>query len=104
MGGGLTGAASLFLQAIVDEMNSQLENMDGEPIPRIDMKTYNLEDNKGLEEFLSGENREVRVPGTDRTVTYDPVKRTGIGISRLGTSKAVGIGAYAFALSKLDKC
>jgi len=25
-----------------------------------------------------------------------------IGVSRLGTSEAVAIGAYAFALSKLD--
>jgi glucokinase len=34
---------------------------------------------------------------------YDPQKRIGIGISRLGTSKAVAIGAFAYALQKLDK-
>ena len=29
--------------------------------------------------------------------------RTGIAISKLGASKAVSVGAYAFALSELDK-
>ena len=33
---------------------------------------------------------------------YDPLQRVGVGISRLGTSEAVAIGAYAFALRKLD--
>jgi len=32
----------------------------------------------------------------------DPLHRIGIGISRLGTSKATAIGAYAFALKKPD--
>jgi hypothetical protein len=32
---------------------------------------------------------------------YDPQARTAIGISRLGTSQAVAIGACAFALGRL---
>jgi glucokinase len=36
-------------------------------------------------------------------VQYDPLQRIGVGMSRLGTSEAVAIGAYAFALRKLDK-
>jgi hypothetical protein len=30
------------------------------------------------------------------------VKRTGVGLSRLGTAEAVALGAYAFALDQLD--
>jgi glucokinase len=33
---------------------------------------------------------------------YDPIKKTGIGISRLGTSSAVAIGAYAYAIDQLE--
>jgi hypothetical protein len=29
--------------------------------------------------------------------------RTGVGISRLGTSEATAIGAYNYALSRLDR-
>jgi len=30
------------------------------------------------------------------------MKRVGIGVTKLGTSNAVSVGAYAFALNKLD--
>ncbi|PIE87898.1 MAG: hypothetical protein CSA04_04675 [Bacteroidetes bacterium] len=35
-------------------------------------------------------------------ISYDPVKRVGVGVSRLGTAKAVAIGAYAYAIHQLD--
>jgi glucokinase len=101
IGGGLAGAHSLFLKDVVDEMNNPLLNITGEPAQRLEMKAFNLEDKKELEEFLKGETRVITIPGTNKTITYDPLKRTGVGISRLGTSKAVAIGAYAYALSQL---
>ncbi len=101
LGGGLAGAHSLFLQHAVDEMNNPLLNMSGEPAQRLEMKAYNLEDPEELKEFLVGEKKTITIPGTNKTITYDPLKRTGVGISRLGTSKATAIGAYAFALSQL---
>jgi glucokinase len=36
-------------------------------------------------------------------VKHDPSPRIGVGLSRLGTSEAVAIGACAFALRKLDQ-
>ena len=32
-----------------------------------------------------------------------PQKRTGVMISKLGASKAISVGAYAYALSRLDE-
>ena len=52
--------------------------------------------------FLQGDVHQLPVPGTDRTVPYDALKRTGVGLSRLGTSEATALGAYAFALARLD--
>ena len=52
--------------------------------------------------FVMGRPRQVSVPGSNRTVPYDPQKRTAVGLSRLGTSRAVSLGAYAWALKKLD--
>jgi len=43
----------------------------------------------------------VRVPGTQRTVPFDRVPCTGVGMSRLGTSNAISIGAYTFALQQI---
>ena len=34
--------------------------------------------------------------------TYDPQKRIGVMISKIGASKAISVGAYDFALAQLD--
>jgi glucokinase len=102
IGGGLTGAADLFLPALVAEMNAPYQTRSG-PVPRLEVKAFNLELPAEREAFVRGEAREVVVPGSNRRVVYDPLKRVGVGLSRLGTSQAVAIGAYAFALSELDR-
>lgn len=102
IGGGLSAAASLFLPRLVEEMNGTLETLDGRTIPRMESKAFNLEDEADMEAFIRGDQREIAVPGSNRKVLYDPLKRIGVGVSRLGTSRAVALGAYAFALHRLD--
>jgi glucokinase len=102
VGGGLAGAAGLFLPALVGELNGALEQLSGERVPRLELSAFNLEDEGERRRFLSGRAREVVVPGSNRTVLYEPQKRTGVGLSRLGTSRAVALGAYAWALRALD--
>ncbi len=101
IGGGLTGAAELFLPALVAEMNAPYETPSG-PLMRLEMTAFNLEDSEERARFVKGEVKEVVVPGSTRTVTHDPLERVGVGLSRLGTSRAVALGAYAFALTALD--
>ena len=102
IGGGLSAAASLFLPRLIEEMNGTIETIDGKKIPRMEVKAFNLEDEAERAAFIRGDQREITVPGSDRKVFYDPLKRVGVGISRLGTSEAVSLGAYAFALHALD--
>jgi glucokinase len=102
IGGGLSAAHELFLPALVAEMNGPFSVPSGGEIPRLEMRVFNLEDPKDLSRFLTGETREIRVPGSARTIAYDPLQRIGVGVSKLGTSKATAIGACAFALSALD--
>ena len=42
------------------------------------------------------------MPGSGRKVVYDAMKRIAIGATRLGTSRAVALGAWVFALEELD--
>jgi glucokinase len=102
IGGGLTGAADLFLPALVAEMNAPYETPGG-PVPRLEVKAFNLEDPRERAAFVAGAAKEVAVPGSSRRVSYDPLQRIGVGLSRLGTSQAVAVGAYAFALAELDR-
>jgi glucokinase len=102
IGGGLSGAAPLFLPAVTAELNGTYVSPNGKPFRRLASQAFNLEDPAQLQKFLTGEARTVTVPGGKRKVKYDPLQRIGVGISRLGTSEAVAIGACAFALRKLD--
>ena len=56
-----------------------------------------------FEQFARGEARSLKVYGSDREVVYDPQKRVGVMRSKIGASKAISLGAYAFALTELDK-
>jgi glucokinase len=102
IGGGLSSAWPLFLADAVTELNSAYVGPGGNSFPRLASKAFNLQDQAEMEKFLHGEVREVVVPRSQRTIQYDPLRRVGIGISRLGTSQAIAIGAYAFALRQLD--
>jgi glucokinase len=103
IGGGLSASAPLFMPRLVAEMNGTIETLDGRQIPRMELKAYNVEDEASFAAFAKGEARRITVPGSDRQVVYDPLKRIGVGLSRLGTSEAVSIGAYAFALHELER-
>jgi glucokinase len=102
IGGGLSGAYPLFLPKLVEEMNYPFDTMSGKPLERMEVLAYNLEDEVSLASFLKSSTLEIPVPFTNQTVFFDPNKKVGVGISRLGTSRAVSIGAYAYALAKLD--
>ena len=101
IGGGVSGAWPLFLPAIVNEMNGTYRSPAGEPFRRLAQFAFNLEDPAQLDAFLVGAKKEITVPGSMRKIAYDPMPRIGVGMSKLGTSEAVAIGAYAFALHKL---
>jgi len=103
IGGGISGSWPLFLPALVDEINGTYRAPNGNTFRRLTARAFNLEDPAQQKQFLKGETREVTIPGSKRKVKYDPLQRVGVGLSRLGTSEAVGIGAYAFALQQLDQ-
>ncbi len=101
IGGGLSGASDIFLPFLTNEMNSNYTREDGSEFRRLVQQVYNLEKEEELTKFLRGSTKELEIFGTNKTVKYDPETRLGIGISKIGTSKAISLGAYAFALNQL---
>ena len=100
VGGGLSGASKYIIPAIVNELNSSSGLMTGERFGRLQMKVYNLDDNQQFEEFIKNKSSKVTIPGTNRTVDYDPFKSIGIMTSRQGTNYSTAMGAYLYALNQ----
>lgn len=102
IGGGLANAWKFFSPAMFNVLNGKISTLTGSAVDRLEMKVFSLEDEEGRKALSKGCLTKIKVPHSDRIVDYDPMKRIGIGLSRLGTSQAVSVGAYAFALSQLD--
>jgi glucokinase len=103
IGGGISGAYSLIAPRIIEHMNGTIRHLDGDVFPRLVSTVYDLDDESSLNKFLSYQSREVNVPFSNRKVTYISEKRIGICRSKIGTSKAISLGAYAIALQKLSQ-
>lgn len=102
IGGGITAAKKYIMPALFEELRSTIRTIEGDIVNRVQMKVFDLDNPAEQEEFAKGSQQELKVWGSDKTVVYDPMKRIGVSISSIGASKAISIGAYSFALSKID--
>ncbi|WP_418422912.1 ROK family protein [Alistipes sp.] len=102
IGGGITAARKWIMPSLLKELRAKMHTLTGEELNRVQMKVYDLDDEAEFQEFAKGSMQPLKVYGTDRYVAYDPQKRIGVAISKLGASQAISVGAYAFALSQLD--
>lgn len=103
IGGGITAARKYIMPALFESLRSKMHTISGEELNRVQMKVYDLDNEAEFAEFAKGDARKIKVYGSDEEVTYDPQKRIGVTISKMGASKAISVGAYTFALDQLDK-
>ena len=101
IGGGLSGAWPVFMHKLIDKMNEPFTGLNGNMFSRMETEAFNLMDPKDMIRFTQKSGMMIKVPFSDQQVWYDPTKRVGVGITKLGTSSAVAIGAYAYAMEQL---
>lgn len=102
IGGGLSKGAELFMPALIDALNDTYDKTPAR-LRRLVPRAFNLEDPGQRRAFCKGDQVEITVPGSARTVVYDRLMRTGVGLTRLGTSAAITLGAYSFALNAIGE-
>jgi glucokinase len=100
IGGGITGAKDLYMPFVMQELNSNYYPSDTGKLSRLVQRIFNLDKDEDREAFYRDYSKEVDIPGTNRTVTYDPIPRLAIATSRIGATEAISLGAYAFALKQ----
>ena len=83
IGGGLSAAYPMFIDAVLAEMNGTIESCTGQKLPRIVQKCFDLENPEQRQQFITGQVKSIQVPGTQTTLLYDALKRVGIGRSVL---------------------
>lgn len=103
IGGGLSGAHEFILPTLVQELNKQFKTPSGNDLQRMEVFAYNWNQKDCRADFLKNDNQKVLIPGTSEEIDYDPIKKVTIGVSQLGTGGAVALGAYAFAILKLNE-
>ncbi|MGJ7032479.1 ROK family protein [Niabella hirudinis] len=103
IGGGMAHAHEFILPAMMVEMNSTRSTFNGISVPRLPMQVYNLEAAGDRAAFLQDDIKMVAVPGTGKQALYQCTKKSGVAITRMGTSRAIALGAYAFALKQLEQ-
>lgn len=103
IGGGLVGAGKYIVPALVRELNSSISLLNGNTFTRLPMKAFNLDSDAEFDAFKDGCVKMVNIPGTDKQVEYHAEKRFGVATTKLGASKAIALGAYAYALSQLGE-
>lgn len=103
IGGGITAAHKYFMPSLLKALRSRISTMAGDEIDRVQMKVYNLDDEEEFAQFTKGSQRKLKIYGSEIEVNYDPQKRIGVAISRIGANMATAMGAYMFALDQLDK-
>lgn len=103
IGGGIIAARKYIMPGLLGALRSKIRTLSGEELNRVQMKVYDLDNEAEFADFARGDRRYIKVYGTDREVSYDPQKRIGVAISKMGASKAISVGAYTFALDQLDR-
>lgn len=101
IGGGLSGAWPVFMPTLIKKMNEPFKGFNGNPLSRMETEAFNLMDPQDMIRFTEKPGMQIKVPFSDQKIWYDPTKRVGVGVTKLGTSSAVAIGAYAYAMEQL---
>jgi glucokinase len=103
VGGGISGAYDLLIPHILSTFEGSIAHSESKSFPRVVSSVFDSESADSWKLFIKENQQEVKVPLIGTTVHYTSEKRIPIGRSKLGTSEAIGVGAYAFALAQLDQ-
>ncbi len=99
IGGGLAEARQLYMPAVKEVVRGGFLNNQA----RMVQQPYFIDDKKEADAFYSSSSKLIKVPFSKKMVAYDLTRKIAITTSHIDASKAISLGAYAYALSLLNK-
>lgn len=103
LGGGVAHGQKFFMPALMAQLRGTRLNYNGDVFSCVQPQVYNLDDEQEFNQFAQGNAHKLQVYGSKRMVDYDPHKRIGITLSRIGSSRAIQLGAAAYALNNIPQ-
>lgn len=91
----------MFMPRLIEKMNEPFTDFNGNELSRMEINAFNLMEPDAMIKFTEAKGKMIKVPFSDQEVWYDPHKNIGVAVTKLGTSSAVAIGAYAYAIHQL---
>jgi glucokinase len=101
IGGGIAGAMEFIAPSMLKELTSDYRNYSENTYCRLVQKVFFIDEPEALKHFLKWDETGISIPGTREKLTYSSEIRLPLGTSKIGTSRATSLGAYAFALKVL---
>ena len=101
IGGGIIGAAKYIMPTLINELQSSLSTFSGDSLSRLQMEVIDAGNEDSFNQAMVEAQREILIPNTLKKINYNPYKKTFIVTTSLGTSTAISLGAYAYALHQL---
>ena len=101
IGGGITGASELYMPSVMEELNFKYHPSNVDEMPRLVQKVFNLDVEQDRKEFFKDYSKSIPIPGTGRSIAYDPLPRLAIATSSRGANESIALGAYAYALKQI---
>ena len=90
------------MPAVMEELNFKYHPSNADEMPRLVQKVFNLDDEEYRNNFYKDYSKTLGIPGTEKTISYDPLPRLAIATSSRGASESIALGAYAIALHQIE--
>lgn len=103
LGGGIANAAKYIMPGINKQLSRTFHVSTGNSFPCLQMQVFDLTNPLQEEAFYQDEPNFVKIPQTDVEIPYFGNRRSCVSVSQIGTSTAIALGAYAYALHQLDQ-
>ncbi|MBN2511215.1 MAG: ROK family protein [Spirochaetales bacterium] len=101
IGGGLSGTYDVFITEFMAALNGSLLYRNGHKAGRLPYPCYDLENDGQRKLFSADHVHNIPIPGENGYCSTGPCMRSGVGLSRLGTSAAICRAAYEIAIQQI---
>ncbi len=99
IGGGLTGASKLLMPEVMNVLRGKFDCGQN----RLVHKVYLLDDDEDAQEFYKSNSTTIKIPFSNNTIQYNNEQKVAIATSNIDASMAISLGAYAYALNRLEQ-